>query len=274
MFGGRRLDVIRGQIQALGVLDPDASILEISERGEKALLFTIDRLDDLAGTPFTLSAGKAAYDSLPWLHAETLARHILSRTEWGAQLSAGFIVVRDKRVELLRRADIFAGFDSEGVQATLEVSGTWAGKENVLMAEQGTDAERFFLIEQGEVSVIHNGEEVATLYPGGYFGTAALLDSGVYQFSYRTTKRTRALVIRRDKFDPLLRADTTLSKQVNSGAKERNMLKQMPLFSSLSPQELATVDARMKHQNVKAGEIIAEQGQPRSDFVYCHFRGR
>lgn len=264
VFGGRRLDVIRAQIQALGVLDPDASILEISERGQQALLLAIDRLDDLAGTPFTHAAGKAAYDSLPWLQAETLARHILSGTEWGANLSSGFIVARDRRVDLVRRADIFAGFDNSGIVATVDIAESWSGRKGVMMASQGEDATKFFLIESGEVAILHDGQQVGTLLPGGYFGANALLDSGTYHFSYRTLKPVQALVIRREMFDPLLRADTTLSKQVSSGARERQLLRQMPLFASLSPQQLATIDARMKHRTVEVDEVIAKQGEARS----------
>ncbi|MEJ2747743.1 MAG: cyclic nucleotide-binding domain-containing protein, partial [Anaerolineae bacterium] len=56
----------------------------------------------------------------------------------------------------------------------------------------------------------------------------------------------------------------TLAKQVSSGAESRRLLKQMPLFSSLSPQELAVIDTRLQRRRVKAGEIIVHEGQPRS----------
>lgn len=264
IFGGRRLELIQAQIQALGVLDPDATIIQIGERAQKALLLAIDRLDDLAGTPFTHAAGKAAYDSLDWLQAETLARHVLSGTDWGSNLATGFIVSRDRRLELLRRADIFSGFDNSAIEETFAITGQWSGRDGVVMARQGEEATKFYLLEEGEVAILHNGVQMGKLEPGGYFGTNALLDSGAYQFTYRTLSRVKALVIEREKFDPLLRADTTLSRQVNSGAAERQLLKQMPLFSSLSPQQLATVDARLQHQSVAAGETIVEQGQPRT----------
>jgi CRP-like cAMP-binding protein len=38
----------------------------------------------------------------------------------------------------------------------------------------------------------------------------------------------------------------------------------MPLFSSLSPQELASVDARIQPRRVVAGEQFVQQGEPRS----------
>ena len=265
IFGGRRLAIIQAQIQSLGVLDPDATILQIGERAQKALLLAVDRLDDLAGIPFTQAAGQAAYDSLPWLQSETLARHVLAGSKWGSQLASGFIVTRDRRLELLRRADIFAGFDNEAVELTYAIAERWAGRDGVVMARQGEQAISLYLIESGEVAILHDGQQVGKLEPGGYFGTNALLDSGTYQFKYRTLTQVKALVIDRDKFDPLLRADTTLSQQVNSGAAERRLLKKMPLFNSLSPQQLATVDARLKHIRADANEIIVQQGQPRSD---------
>ena len=264
IFGQRRLALIQSQMAALGTLDPDATILELAAHAQKALLLAVDRLDDLAGTPFTRKAGQAAYDSLDWLDAETLARHVLSKTEWGADLAQGFIRVRDKRIDLIRQADLFAGFDQEGINELMQVMRRWRVRPNQVIARAGRDALYFYLIEAGEIGVFHNGVQKATVAAGGYFGTAALAGSGSYQFTYRALTSATALVIHRDQFDPLLRADTTLAQQVNSGAQARSLLRQMPLFSSLSPQELASVDARLQTRQVAAGEQIVQQGAPRS----------
>ncbi|MCA9927071.1 MAG: cyclic nucleotide-binding domain-containing protein, partial [Anaerolineales bacterium] len=264
IFGGRRLLVIQQQMAALGALDQDASILQIAERAQQALLLAVDRLDDLAGTPFTKQAGQAAYDSLPWLHAETLVRHVLSGMEWGSQLAQGFIQARDRRAQLIRRADIFAGFDEEATHSTLAIARSWIGRSGVTMAHAGAEAVAFYLIEFGTVGIFHEGMQVGTLHTGDYFGTMALLDRGPYQFTYRTLTKVTALTIDRDKFDPLLRADTTLAHQVSSGARERQLLREMPLFSSLSPQDLAAVDRRLTHQSASAGEIVVAEGTPRS----------
>lgn len=264
VFGVRRLRVIYAQMVALGPLDPDASILQIAEKCRAALLLAVDRLDDLAGTPFTRKAGQAAYDSLGWLDAETLARHVLSEMEWGSQLAEGFIKARDGRSELIRKAEIFAGFDQDAVQEVLKIAKTESFRPGHTLAQAGQEATRFYLIESGEVSMEEHGHPLATLTAGGYFGIFALLDKGVYRRSYRTLSPVQCLVIERDRFDPLLRADTSLAKQVNEGHKARQLLKDMPLFSSLSPQELAVLDARLVQQIVERGEVIVHQGAPRS----------
>ncbi|WP_420628041.1 cyclic nucleotide-binding domain-containing protein [Candidatus Leptofilum sp.] len=264
IFGQRRLGVIQTQMAALGALDPDATILELGQHAQRALLLAVDRLDDLAGTPFTRKAGQAAYDSLDWLDAETLARHVLAETEWGAQLAQGFILARDKRSELIRQAEIFAGFDQDGIGELLKVLRRWKARPNQTIATAGREASHFYLIEEGEVGVLHDGVQMATLSVGGYFGNAALAGTGDYQFTYRALTPVTALVIDRDNFDPLLRADTTLAQQVSSGAQARSLLRQMPLFSSLSPQELASVDARLQPRRVATAEQFVEQGAPRS----------
>ena len=265
IFGGRRLSSIQMQMLALGPIDPDEDIFEIGQRCRTALLLAIDRLDDLAGTPYTRQAGQAAYDSLPWLEAETLARHVLADMTWGSQLAQGFIIARDRRAQLIRQADIFAGFDHEGVQELLAIVRPWECRAGLTIARGQTDAQHFYLIESGEIGVFHDGVQMASITGGGYFGTMALLDSGSYMATYRALSPVQAMVIDRERFDPLLRADTTLSRQVSSGARERQLLKQMPLFSSLSPQQLATIDARLQRQRVPKGEVIVRQGQPRSD---------
>lgn len=265
IFGRRRLQKIYHEIIAFGPIDPKDDILVVARQCRRGLIHAVDRLDDLAGTPFTQQAGQAAYDSLPWLEAETLGRHVLAEMEWGATLAQGFIHVRDRRRELVRQADIFAGFDEYGIDELLAVAREWHGRSRLTIARAGEDAKAFYLVESGEIGVFHEGQQLATIEAGGYIGTLALLDEGDFMATYKTLSSVKALVIDRDRFDPLLRADTTLASQVSSGAKSRHLLKQMPLFSSLSPQQLAVIDSQLTSKRVKAGETIVKLGDPRSN---------
>jgi putative peptide zinc metalloprotease protein len=264
VFGGRRLAAIQAQVAALGPLHQQATMWDVAERCRTALLLVVDRLDDLAGAPYTARMGQAAYDSLPWPEAETLARHLFARLEWGKHLAEGFIQAQDLRVDLIRQADIFAGFDDDAVQRVLSVARPLAARPTTLLAQAGDEATRLLLIESGEVAVIREGEQVATLSAGGYFGEAALLETGPYSATYQALLAVTALVIHRHDFDPLLRADTALASQVHVGAAERDLLKRMPLFNALSPQQITAVDARLRPLVVPAGKVVARQGQFRS----------
>ncbi len=264
IFGDRQLVKIQAEMVRIGPLDSQATILEIAERARKALLLIVDRLDDLAGTPFTQKAGQAAYDSLPYLEAEALGRYVLAEIAWGARLAQGFIQARDRRAELIRQADIFAGFDQDGIAQLSAVMEDRRFRAGQTLSRAGQDASCFYLLSRGEVGVYHDGMQVAVLSAGGYWGTAALAASGQYNFTYRAMSVCETIAVAREDFDPLLRADTTLAQQVSSGMKERALLKQMPLFSSLSPQALAAVDARLQTKRVVAGDVFVRQGEARS----------
>jgi CRP-like cAMP-binding protein len=141
------------------------------------------------------------------------------------------------------------------------------------MAQAGANATRFFLIESGEVAVLNSGKENGRLTSGGYFGSNALLDSGSYSATYQALSEVKAFTIERHLFDPLLRADTVLASQVAAGKAERNLLERMPLFAGLSPQQLATIDARLETLHVPAGTLLVEKGQARSH-LYIVFEGQ
>lgn len=264
IFGKRRLRHIQAKVAQAGPLSPDLSILQMAERARHSLLLAVDHLDDLAGTPFTQKAGQAAYDSLPWLEAETLARHLLSQTQWGAGLAQGFIRAHDRRTYLVRQADVFAGLDQAGVEQVTAVMQEKSFRKNSSLGRAGQPATHFYLIDSGEVGVYNNDELTAVLRPGSYFGTAALAGQGSYSYTYRTLAPSQLFAIASHQFDPLLRADTTLAYQLRTGAKERALLRKMPLFSSLSPQQLAALDTRLQPRQVAANELFVRQGDPRS----------
>lgn len=264
VFGGRRLARIRAELAPHLPHAGDLPLLEISARCRRALNLAVDRLDDLAGTPFTQRAGQAAYDSLPWPAAETLGRHVLAFSDWGVGLARGFIRARDRRAKLVRQADLFAGFDRAALDGLLAIGAPRAARAGALLAHEGAAATHFFLVEEGTVGVWRAGAQTGAIDAGGYFGERALLAAGEYEATYRAATAVKLLAIPRDRFDPLWRADAALARQVRTAAAERELLHGMALFGELSPQELGAVAARLEPRRATAGELIVLQGQPRS----------
>ena len=50
--------------------------------------------------------------------------------------------------------------------------------EGDLLVREGASAHEFFLIEDGEAAVLVDGERVAVLGPGDFFGEIGLLETG------------------------------------------------------------------------------------------------
>jgi Cyclic nucleotide-binding domain/Major Facilitator Superfamily len=66
--------------------------------------------------------------------------------------------------------------------------------------EQGDEGDEFYVVEEGEVEVRKDGERVATLGPGGYFGEIALLRDVPRTASIRTLGPARLLGLERGRF--------------------------------------------------------------------------
>ncbi len=265
-FGRRPLLVLR---QALATQPPFDSTLPLwttSQHMQQQLVVVNDYLDDIAGSIFTHRAAKVAYDSLTWLEAETLGRHVLAASGWGATLAQGFIVKHDQYGQLIREADIFAGFDHETTQALLAIVHQQTYPHGAVLAQQGGAAERFYLIVSGSVDVVQGGEKVGIIRKGDYVGMNALLDAGSYNATYRVAQPTTVLWFNRSQFDPLWRADTTLASQVQVKAAERKLLQKITLFAGLSSQQLTAVAARLQRCHYASGTIIVAKGMPRSHF--------
>ena len=85
-------------------------------------------------------------------------------------------LTRDRRTELLAAAPLLAGVDPEGLERiaarTVEVAFT----DGHVIARQGEVGTGFFLIADGAVKVVRDGEAIATLGPGDFFGELSVLD--------------------------------------------------------------------------------------------------
>eukprot|EP00703_Trepomonas_sp_PC1_P003740 JAP92866.1 cAMP-dependent protein kinase regulatory chain [Trepomonas sp. PC1] len=69
---------------------------------------------------------------------------------------------------------------------------------------QGEDGDVFFFIEQGEVQVIYNGNQVAILKTGSYFGEAALLHNCKRNATVRSIGIVNCATLDRDTFVNLI----------------------------------------------------------------------
>ncbi len=85
-------------------------------------------------------------------------------------------LTHDHRTDLLARAPLFAGVDSEGIARIAgRVVEVEFPKDHVI-ARQGDVGTGFFLVATGSVRVVRDGETIAKLGPGDFFGELSVLD--------------------------------------------------------------------------------------------------
>ena len=91
-------------------------------------------------------------------------------------METGMTLTHDHRTELLARAPLLAGVDPEGIamiaQRMIEVD----FPKDAVIARQGEVGTGFFLVASGSVRVVRDGQTIAHIGPGDFFGELSVLD--------------------------------------------------------------------------------------------------
>ena len=85
-------------------------------------------------------------------------------------------LTRDRRTELLAAAPLLAGVDPAGLERIAERAVEVAFPDGHVIARPGEVGTGFFMIAAGGARVVRDGETIATLGPGDFFGELSVLD--------------------------------------------------------------------------------------------------
>jgi CRP/FNR family cyclic AMP-dependent transcriptional regulator len=85
-------------------------------------------------------------------------------------------LTRDRRSALLSAASLFDGLDSEAMERIAAVAVEVEFPADHVIARQGEIGTGFFVIASGRARVVRDGEALATLGPGDFFGELSVLD--------------------------------------------------------------------------------------------------
>jgi CRP-like cAMP-binding protein len=85
-------------------------------------------------------------------------------------------LTRDRKSTLLAAARLFDGVDAEGMDRIASVAVEVEFPADHVIARQGEIGTGFFVIVDGGVRVVRDGETIATLGPGDFFGELSVLD--------------------------------------------------------------------------------------------------
>lgn len=83
---------------------------------------------------------------------------------------------RERMTELLAKTHLFAGVDADGLERIVDRITELDVPADRVIARQGEIGTGFFIITSGSVRVVRDGETLATLGPGEFFGELSVLD--------------------------------------------------------------------------------------------------
>jgi serine/threonine protein phosphatase PrpC len=117
----------------------------------------------------------------------------------------------NRKVEVLRQMPLFRHLTYKEILRVLsvtQVADFAIGDEILREGEPGDD---LFILLKGKVRLHKDGAFVTNLGPGAHFGEMALVDKGPRSVSASAEDRTRALVLKRQDFNEIIRNDPRLS---------------------------------------------------------------
>jgi len=127
----------------------------------------------------------------------------------------------DRKAELLSAAHLFDGVDAEGMDRIAAVAVQVDFPANHVVARQGEIGTGFFVVVEGRVRVIRDGETVATLGPGDFFGELSVLDGRPRTAQVVTDGPATCLALASWDFEAVLLAEPRVSLAVLRGLASR-----------------------------------------------------
>jgi len=144
---------------------------------------------------------------------------------------------------------------------------------------QGDAADRFFIIQDGEVDVevaAANGAAprvVNHLGRGDYFGEIGLLTGSTRNATVRATRETQVMELDRDGFMTMISTSDLTSQELSRVMRQRVIANGLALaLPALDARQAASLAERVQRRHYDAGQAIVRQGEP-SDAFYLLTRG-
>jgi CRP-like cAMP-binding protein len=130
-------------------------------------------------------------------------------------------LTRDRKTELLSAAHLFDGVDAEGMEQIAAVAVEVEFPTGHVIARQGEIGTGFFVIVSGAVRVIRDGEILATLGPGDFFGELSVLDGRPRIAQVVTSEPTECLALATWDFEAVLLDQPKVSLAILRGLASR-----------------------------------------------------
>jgi CRP-like cAMP-binding protein len=127
----------------------------------------------------------------------------------------------DRKSELLSAARLFDGVDAEGMDRIAAVAVQVEFPADHVIARQGEIGTGFFIIVGGGAKVVRDGESVATLGSGDFFGELSVLDGKPRTAQVISIGPTSCLALATWDFEAVLLAEPKVALAILRGLATR-----------------------------------------------------
>jgi CRP/FNR family cyclic AMP-dependent transcriptional regulator len=132
---------------------------------------------------------------------------------------AGMISLMEaKRLE---GVGVFSGLSKKELGRLAQWTDEVSVPEGYALATQGQFAHEFFVIEQGAADVTQNGERIAELGPGEFFGEIGLLETDRRTASVVTTTPMKLIVMFQREFKQMEKEMPAVADRIRSAIRAR-----------------------------------------------------
>jgi CRP-like cAMP-binding protein len=123
---------------------------------------------------------------------------------------------------------LFSSLDSDGLDELATWFETKTASAGVKLCGEGASGYSFFVLVDGNAVVTSEGNELATLGPGDFFGEIAILDGGRRTATVTTTTPAELLVLFGAEFRQLQQAHPAIAAQLEQAVATRTERRSSP----------------------------------------------
>jgi CRP-like cAMP-binding protein len=114
-------------------------------------------------------------------------------------------------IDVLKRVPLFSGLDNRELEQIANSMRERSVSAGDVVLEQGAGGAGFFVVDQGRADVTVDGDHVATIGPGDYFGEIALLTGSDRTATVTATTDMRCYGMTSWDFKPLVESNSAIA---------------------------------------------------------------
>jgi CRP/FNR family transcriptional regulator, cyclic AMP receptor protein len=131
------------------------------------------------------------------------------------------LAMGDPKIDALKGVPLFSRCSHKELEFLASRTDEVDLHEGQTLIRQGSPADSFFALLDGEASVVVDGKGVATLRPGDFFGEISMLDRGPATATVTASQAARAMVMSHAQFRDAVRANESILSSVMSVMADR-----------------------------------------------------